>query len=161
MLISFRNEPRTVKRLPTMRETRVRSLGWEDPLEKKWQPIPILLPGKSHGWIPQATVHVVTKSRTRLRDFTWSLGRSRNAKSHFRRIYLPVVKTAKQFFIVVVPFYHFHQQHKEMSAVLYPLTRQYLNLYCFGYSDVNIGTLEKSYSSFSAKWHAQSQIIIE
>ena len=24
----------TVKRLPTMRETRVRSLGWEDPLEK-------------------------------------------------------------------------------------------------------------------------------
>ena len=25
----------TVKRLPTMRETRVRSLGWEDPLEKE------------------------------------------------------------------------------------------------------------------------------
>ena len=25
----------TVKRLPTMRATRVRSLGWEDPLEKK------------------------------------------------------------------------------------------------------------------------------
>ena len=25
----------TVKRLPTMRETGVRSLGWEDPLEKK------------------------------------------------------------------------------------------------------------------------------
>ena len=24
----------TVKRLPTMRETRVQSLGWEDPLEK-------------------------------------------------------------------------------------------------------------------------------
>ena len=24
-----------VKRLPTMRETRVRSLGWEDPLEKE------------------------------------------------------------------------------------------------------------------------------
>ena len=26
---------RTVKRLPTMRETWVRSLGWEDPLEKE------------------------------------------------------------------------------------------------------------------------------
>ena len=25
----------TVKRLPTMQETRVRSLGWEDPLEKE------------------------------------------------------------------------------------------------------------------------------
>ena len=25
----------TVKRLPTMRETRVQSLGWEDPLEKE------------------------------------------------------------------------------------------------------------------------------
>ena len=25
----------TVKHLPTMRETRVRSLGWEDPLEKE------------------------------------------------------------------------------------------------------------------------------
>ena len=25
----------TIKRLPTMRETQVRSLGWEDPLEKE------------------------------------------------------------------------------------------------------------------------------
>ena len=25
----------TVKRLPTMQETQVRSLGWEDPLEKE------------------------------------------------------------------------------------------------------------------------------
>ena len=39
-----------VKHLPTTRETHVQSLGWEDPLEKKWQPTPVLLPGKSHGW---------------------------------------------------------------------------------------------------------------
>ena len=34
-----------------MRETRVRSLCWEDPLEKemKWQSTPVLVPGKSHG----------------------------------------------------------------------------------------------------------------
>ena len=38
----------TVKRLPAVRETRVRSLGWEDTLEK-WQPVPALLLGKSHG----------------------------------------------------------------------------------------------------------------
>ena len=38
-----------VKSLSTMWETRVRPLGWEDPLEKKWQSTPVLLPGKSHG----------------------------------------------------------------------------------------------------------------
>ena len=39
----------TVKHLPTMRETQVQSLGREDSLEKKWQPTPGSLPGKSHG----------------------------------------------------------------------------------------------------------------
>ena len=38
-----------VKCLPTMQETQVQSLGWEDLLEKEWQPTPVLLPGKSHG----------------------------------------------------------------------------------------------------------------
>ena len=39
----------TVKCLSTMRETWVRSLGREDPWKRKWQSIPVLLPGKSHG----------------------------------------------------------------------------------------------------------------
>ena len=38
-----------VKHLSTMRETWVRSLGWEDPSRRKWQSTPVLLPGKSHG----------------------------------------------------------------------------------------------------------------
>ena len=38
-----------VKCLSTMWETRVQSLGWEDPLRRKWQSTPVLLPGKSHG----------------------------------------------------------------------------------------------------------------
>ena len=38
-----------VKRRPAMRETRVRSLGWEDPWRRKWQPTPVSLPGESHG----------------------------------------------------------------------------------------------------------------
>ena len=38
-----------VKNLPAMQETWVWSLGWEDPLEKKWQPTPIFLPGEFHG----------------------------------------------------------------------------------------------------------------
>ena len=39
----------TVKRLPTLQETWVQSLGREDLQEKKWQPTPVFLPGKSHG----------------------------------------------------------------------------------------------------------------
>ena len=33
-----------------MQEIWVRSLGQEDPWRRKWQPMPVLLPGKSHGW---------------------------------------------------------------------------------------------------------------
>ena len=36
-----------LKNLPTMQETWVRSLGWEDPWEKTRQPTPVLLPGES------------------------------------------------------------------------------------------------------------------
>ena len=39
-----------VKRLPTLWQTRLQSLGREDLLEKQWHPTPLLLPGKSHGW---------------------------------------------------------------------------------------------------------------
>ena len=38
-----------VKNLPAMQETRVRSLGQEDPWRRKWQPTPVCLPGESHG----------------------------------------------------------------------------------------------------------------
>ena len=38
-----------LKNLPAVQETWVQSLGQEDPLEKEWQPIPVSLPGKSHG----------------------------------------------------------------------------------------------------------------
>ena len=38
-----------VKRLSTMWETWVRTLGWEVPWRRKWQPTPVLLPRKSHG----------------------------------------------------------------------------------------------------------------
>ena len=37
-----------------------------------WQPTPVLLPRKTHGWrsLVQATAHGIAKSRTRLSDFT-------------------------------------------------------------------------------------------
>ena len=39
----------TDKELPAMWETWVRSLGWEDPLEKQRQPSPVFWPGEFHG----------------------------------------------------------------------------------------------------------------
>ena len=38
-----------VKHLSTMWETWVRSLGWEVPWRRKWQPAPVFLPGEFHG----------------------------------------------------------------------------------------------------------------
>ena len=38
-----------VKNLLVMQETRVQSLGQEDPLEKEWLPILVFLPEKFHG----------------------------------------------------------------------------------------------------------------
>ena len=37
-----------VKNLPEMQETRVQSLGWEDPLEKGMLPTPVFLPEEFH-----------------------------------------------------------------------------------------------------------------
>ena len=60
-----------LKRLPAMRETRLRSLGQEDPLEKEMATHSSILAWKNlmdGAWY--ATVHGVTKSRTQLSGFT-------------------------------------------------------------------------------------------
>ena len=54
-----------VKRLPTMWETQVRSLGWEDLLEKGKATLLSILVWR----IPWTVDHGVAKSRTRLIDF--------------------------------------------------------------------------------------------
>ena len=38
-----------VKNLPAMQETRVRSLGGEEPWKREWKPTRVLLPGEYHG----------------------------------------------------------------------------------------------------------------
>ena len=53
-----------VKRLPTMRETQVRSLGWEDPLEKEMATHSSTVAWKIHRGAWWATVHGVAKSWT-------------------------------------------------------------------------------------------------
>ena len=37
------------KNLPAMQETRIPSLGQEDPLKREWQPTPVFFLGKFHG----------------------------------------------------------------------------------------------------------------
>ena len=63
-----------VKHLPTMRETQVRSLGWEDPLEKEIATHSSTLAWKI-TWTEEleATVHGVAKSQTQLSNFIFFL----------------------------------------------------------------------------------------
>ena len=60
-----------VKRLPAMWETRVRSLGQEDPLGNGNPLQYSCLENSMDGEAWWATVHGVAKSRTRLSDFTF------------------------------------------------------------------------------------------
>ena len=39
----------TVKNLPSMQETQVRSPGWKNPWRRECQPTPVFLPGEFHG----------------------------------------------------------------------------------------------------------------
>ena len=61
-----------VKHLPAVWETQVRSLGWEDPLEKEMATHSSTLTWKI-PWTEEpgrATVHGVTKSQTQLSNVT-------------------------------------------------------------------------------------------
>ena len=65
-----------VKRLPTMLETRVRSLGWEDPLEKEMATHSSTLAWKipwteDPGRLWSMVSHGHNKSQTQLSDFTF------------------------------------------------------------------------------------------
>ena len=43
------------------------------PWRRQWQPTPVLLPGKSHGWKSlEGWVYVVAEGQTRLSDFTFT-----------------------------------------------------------------------------------------
>ena len=57
-----------VKNLPTMQETQVRSLGWEDPLEKGMATHSSVLVWRIPCTEEPGEVYGVTKSRTQLSD---------------------------------------------------------------------------------------------
>ena len=67
-----------VKNLPALQETQIQSLGWEDPLEKKWLLTPVFLPGESHRqrsvagynpWGRKSLSDLATKEREREKSF--------------------------------------------------------------------------------------------
>ena len=60
-----------VKCLPIMWETRVRSLGREDPWRRKWQPTPVLLPGKLHGTEEEVIIYRANIVGTVLLRYCW------------------------------------------------------------------------------------------
>ena len=60
-----------LKHPPPMRETWVRSLGWEVPLEKEMATHFSLIVWKI-PWTEEPTVHGAAKSRTQLSDFTFT-----------------------------------------------------------------------------------------
>ena len=62
-----------LKHLPAMRETQVRSLGWEDPLEKEMATHSSTLAWKI-PWTeePDRLQSMGSQSRTRLSDFTFT-----------------------------------------------------------------------------------------
>ena len=90
-----------IKRLPAMQEIQIRSLGWEDPLEKEMATHSSILawriPWTEEPGGLQSTG--VTKSRTRLSDFTftfnfrWLSGKEFTCQfwRHRRRVFDPWV----------------------------------------------------------------------
>ena len=62
---------RNVSRLPATPETRVQSLGWEDPLQKEMAAHSSILAWKIPWTKEPGIVQEVAKSRTRLSDFTF------------------------------------------------------------------------------------------
>ena len=52
----------TIKNLSAMQETWVRSLGWENPWKKAWQPSPVFLPRES-PWTEETGVLQSTESQ--------------------------------------------------------------------------------------------------
>ena len=59
----------TVNNLPVMQEMQVQSLVAKIPWRRAWHPIPVFLPGESHGQRSLAGyLHGVAKSQTELND---------------------------------------------------------------------------------------------
>ena len=66
-----------------MKETWIRSLNWEDPRRRKWQPIPVFLPEEFHRQRSLAGYSHGITSQTRLSNPTTTLLLYTNLESHW------------------------------------------------------------------------------
>ena len=91
-----------IKNSPSMKETketRVQSLGQEDPWSRKWQPAPVFLPGKFHGqrslagYCPWGLKESETTKW--LNIWKWEKKQLRFLSSTTERIKLPTKETRK------------------------------------------------------------------
>ena len=95
-----------VQNLPTMQETWLQSQGWEDPLRRKWQPTPVLLPEKSMDrgtWRP--IVHGVTKSQTWLSEQSLGLFQGVSQFSCVSPMYPETIHVIKPLFVFLLLFW--------------------------------------------------------
>ena len=74
-----------VRNRPAKWETRVQSLGWEDPWKREWPPTPVFLPGESHGQRSLQSLRAA-KSRTTTECLTLSPS-SKCFESHAENIF--------------------------------------------------------------------------
>ena len=83
-----------VKNMPAMLETWVRSLGWEDALEKEGKVYPLQYSGLENSM--DCIVHGVTKSQTRLSDFhfhhPWSSVLSPGLSAHVHNLEVGTIR---------------------------------------------------------------------
>ena len=77
-----------VKNSPAMQETRVWSLGWEDPLEKEMTFHSSILPGKSHG---QRSLTGYSPWGHKESDTTWRLNNSKQCYFKPNSLYLLIL----------------------------------------------------------------------
>ena len=94
-----------VKSTPTVQETWVQSLGWEDPLEKERLPTPVFWPGEFHGLF-----HGVTKSFS-LHFISLQIIKTceyRTTQLVLRISYFSFTHRSSKLFIQVAFIYNFH-----------------------------------------------------
>ena len=91
------------------------------PWRRKWQPTPVLLPRKSHGWrnLVQATVHGVAKSQTWLSDFTYLLT---YGLVHWCQWYLFLISLDTETHLQTLPNVPFRANYSWWKWLQHPLT---------------------------------------
>ena len=109
-----------VKNPPAMQESRVQSLGWEDPLEERMAThssiLPWRIPMDRGAW--WATVHGVAKSQTRLSDYVQQRLGTVLSLSHLILEFILTASCPSQCFTPPISFVVLSPVQRSMSSTL-------------------------------------------